>query len=95
MYDTGLARETVRRAIAELRKEGLVDHIRGNGYRVRVQPERQDLHLEPGEWVVARMPTPEERDELGIKEGVPVLNVVDAGGAGGLYPADQYRIVAG
>lgn len=88
----GVARETVRRALAVLRNEGLISSRRGHAVEVREQPERQDLTLPAGSDVIARMPTPEERAGLGIDEGVPVFWVVHPDGTSAVYPADRYRL---
>ncbi len=51
----GVARETVRKALAVLRSEGLLEPDRGHAARVREQPERADLTLPEGVpvfWVV-------------------------------------------
>lgn len=93
MQRHGLARETVRRAVAQLRNEGLIDVRKGYGAVVRAQPERCDLPLEPGWTVIARMPTPGERERLGIGDGVPVLHVQHGDGTGDVYPADRVRLI--
>lgn len=89
-FDVG--RETARRAVAMLRSEGLVSVDRGHGVVVREQPELEELVPPAGSQVSARMPSPEERAEHGIAEGVPVLWIVHPDGVAAAYPADQYRI---
>jgi GntR family transcriptional regulator len=88
----GLARETVRRAVAVLRTEGLVVVRRGHGVVVREHPEVQDLTPAPGATVTARMPTTEERATHDIDDGVPVFWVINPDGAGYVYPADRWRL---
>jgi DNA-binding FadR family transcriptional regulator len=88
----GVGRDTVRDAIAHLRKEGLIDTRRGHRTTVRKPPERELVLLRPGERVYARMPTPEECQEFAIGveiEGVPVLVVGDT-----VYPADRFEFYA-
>ncbi len=88
----GLARETVRRAVAILRAEGLVVVHRGHGVVVREHPEVNDLIPEPGSTVSARMPTVEERAAHDIPDGVPVFWVIGPDGAGGVFPADRWQL---
>jgi DNA-binding FadR family transcriptional regulator len=87
-----VARETTRKAIAQLRSEGLVITRRGHAVEVREQPERQDLILPAGANVVARMPTPEERAELGLEDGTPVFWVVHPDGTSAVYAGDQWQL---
>jgi GntR family transcriptional regulator len=81
----GVGRDSVRDALALLRGEGLIETRRGFKSRVRDIPERRCITLHPGQTVYARMPTPEERVELDISEGVPVLVIEDR-----TYPADRF-----
>lgn len=87
-----VARETVRRAVALLRNEGLVTAVRGHGLVVREQPELTDLSLPAGATVVARMPTAAEKADHDLEDGVPVFYVVLPDGTVAVYPADQYRL---
>jgi DNA-binding FadR family transcriptional regulator len=88
----GVSRETVRHAVALLRSEGLVVVRQGHGVRVREQPELEELVPPAGSEVTARMPTAEERAELGIGEGVPILWILQPDGTARAYAADQWRI---
>jgi DNA-binding FadR family transcriptional regulator len=88
----GLARETVRRALGLLRNEGLLASRRGHAVEVKEQPERQNLTVPAGASVIARMPTPEERAELDLEAGVPVLWVVHPDGTSEVHAADQWQI---
>ncbi|MFG2043178.1 GntR family transcriptional regulator [Dactylosporangium sp. NPDC048998] len=93
-YDTG--RDTALKALRLLRREGLLLLGRDNVVRVgpvqlrtaRGAPERPPTIVDvPPEGVVrARMPTPRERDELGLPDGVPVL-VVRIGEDEEVHPA--------
>lgn len=89
----GLGKHTVREAIAALRHEGLVVTRRGYGAVVRESVAREDIVLCPGSTLISRMPTPEERAQLDISDGIPVLHVVRKDGTGDIYPADRVRIV--
>ncbi len=89
----GMSRETVRRAVALLRADGLVDVEPGRGTRVRT-PERADdrvlVHIPRySSWIV-RMPTSAERAEYEIPDGVPVM-AVRHGGRTSVYPGDRFR----
>ncbi|HKT01546.1 MAG TPA: GntR family transcriptional regulator [Rugosimonospora sp.] len=83
------ARETVRSAMRLLRAEGLLVMRRGYGTFVRQDSDRQAVQLVPGERVITRMPTPDERRDLDLEDGVPVLEVTGAGNGGRLYAGDR------
>jgi len=89
-----IGRETVRRALDILRAEGLVTSTFGHGTFVREPREYKPVKLQPGDRVTTRIPTPEERRELGIAEGVPVLVVTDASGNERLYSGDATMLEA-
>ncbi|WP_344615713.1 GntR family transcriptional regulator [Dactylosporangium salmoneum] len=84
--DHGTGRDTALKALRVLRREGLL--LLGRDNVVRVGPvERRPVTGAadapptvvdvPAQAVVrARMPTPREREELGLPDGVPVLVVV-------------------
>lgn len=84
-----VGRGTVRRAVAMLRAEGLVDVASGRGTRVREQVERQKVAVPRGARISSRMPTAEERAELNVPEGVPLMVVYVGGRERGKYPADR------
>jgi DNA-binding FadR family transcriptional regulator len=88
----GVARQTARRAVDLLRAEGLADFERGHGIVVRIQPERADLALPAGATLIARMPTPEERDEHNVREGVPLFVVTLPDETVQVYPADRWQM---
>ena len=88
----GLARETVRRAIAVLRTEGLVVVRRGHGVLVREASDVQDLTPPAGATVTARMPTGEERATHDLEDGVPVFVVNGPDGSVEVYPADRWQV---
>ncbi|MCW6008722.1 winged helix-turn-helix domain-containing protein [Micromonospora sp. CPCC 205371] len=89
-YD--LSRHTVRHAIAVLRAEGVVRIVRGWGTVVAESGPMEDVNVEAGSTVTARMPTDMERAEHDIPEGVPVFVVTTSDNLGDLYPADRYRL---
>lgn len=84
----GVARETVRRAVAMLRSEGLIITEHARGSYVRDVPEMREVTIRPDDAVTSRMPTADERDRWGLPEGVPVL-VVERAGQPEAYPADR------
>lgn len=88
-YAVGI--RTLRDALAVLRAEGTI-RAGGRGQRAMVPAKVQPrmVALRPGETLVARMPTPAERVEHSIPEGVPVLVVRTSAGEL-VYPADRYQ----
>jgi DNA-binding transcriptional regulator YhcF (GntR family) len=91
----GVARETVRRAVAVLRSEGLVTAVRGHGVVVKETSEVQILVPPAGATVAARMPTTAERAEHDLEDGVPVFVVTGPGGTVEVYPADRWQLRIG
>ncbi|MGC5031497.1 GntR family transcriptional regulator [Micromonospora sp. DT229] len=88
----GLSRTSVRQAIAILRSEGLVIVEPPRGTFVRTIEPTETVKLLKGDTASARMPTPAERRELEIGEGVPVLVIFRADGSRELYAADRVRV---
>ena len=84
--------DVIRSALAVLRGEGLVVTRHGKGSRVREAREVSVVEVPPGARVTARMPTPEERDELALPEGVPLLEV-ERDGRVEVFPADRFAVV--
>ncbi len=89
----GLGRETIRKGLAVLRGEGLIVPRKGHGWFVRESGNRRPIDLEPGAEAYARMPTPDERIELDLDEGIPVMVIERPGEEPKLIPADEVRIV--
>lgn len=87
-FDVG--RGLVRKAMIELRTTGLIDLTRGEGWEVRDPPDRESVRVQRGSLITARMPTPSERQQMDIPEGVPVV-VVAYSGRERLYPADRWE----
>lgn len=88
----GLGRTTVRRAIAALRAQGVVEVQHGWGTRVPLPRERERLIAEPGSLVTVRMPTPQERTFFEVPDGVPMLVVTGQDGIGYAYPGDRVEL---
>jgi GntR family transcriptional regulator len=84
----GMARETIRKAVALLRSEGLVEVRQGHGTYVRGKVEAKVVKLAKGERAGARMPTPVERQDLELAEGVPIMVVTRPDGSQKFYAAD-------
>src|SRR5207253_5692517 len=74
----GVSRDTVRKAIAVLRREGLIRTTR-RGSVIRTRPEVKVVAVARGDRIESRMPTDPERREHDMDEGVPVLGIVRAG----------------
>ncbi|WP_341717530.1 GntR family transcriptional regulator [Micromonospora sp. FIMYZ51] len=89
----GIGREAVRMAISLLRSEGLVRTVRGHGSYVRERTERRSIELAAGSAAIARMPTGVERRDLGLDEGVPVLEVRNAQGEVEILPGDETELI--
>ncbi|MEU8380598.1 GntR family transcriptional regulator [Streptosporangium sp. NPDC048865] len=91
VQEHGISRDSVRRAMAVLRSEGLITTT-ARGSRVRPEQSRQSITIGPADRVTARMPNPEERLRLGVKEGIPVLVVEREGEEPQLLAADRTEI---
>lgn len=90
-YDISI--KTARAALMQLRNEGLAVAIVGYGVCVREAVEPELVAVEPDAAVSARNPTPRERAEYQVPDGVPLLVVIHPDGLQDLYPADRYRLV--
>lgn len=90
-YDVGIG--TIRRVIADLRADGIIDTVQGQVARVRELPPVRivEVAASPEPRIRARRATAGERDQLGLAEGVWVL-VVTHGGFSELYDADRTEI---
>ena len=89
----GVATKTARAALMQLRNEGLAQSVRGYGVVVREHVEPELVYVDEGDQVSARNPTPRERDEYDVPEGVPLIVIIHPDGLQDLYPADRYRVV--
>jgi len=88
-HEYDVSPDTIRKALAVLRAEGLVRTSRGEATRVCVPPVREPVWLHPGQTAVVRMPWSSERDAHGIGDGVPVFVVDDR-----VFPADRFEFFA-
>lgn len=93
-----VTRDVVREALTVLAGEGLI--VKGGGgapTTVRPVAQRAVLPLPPAAVVTARMPSPQERLNLGIGSGtaIPVIEVHTADGAVALHPAHSTALLAG
>ena len=77
----GVNRLTGAQAVEELRRAGLVVTRPGVGTFVAATPASQVVVLRPGDRVIARMPTEEERERLSTGHITPVLIVTRADGS--------------
>ena len=88
----GLARATARRAVRELRDQGLAEYVPGWGTVVREPREVEAIRLEPGWRLTARPATPKERECYG--DGVAMLQVYYPDGSGDAYPGDRTEFLS-
>ncbi|WP_327024162.1 GntR family transcriptional regulator [Micromonospora sp. NBC_01739] len=88
----GIGRAAVRRAISVLRTEGLVTTSRGQLTQVRPRPQQRLVEVTPGSTISARMPNSNERRQMGMDEGVPILEVRSPGGAVHTFPGDEVQL---
>ncbi|SET46879.1 GntR family transcriptional regulator [Nonomuraea wenchangensis] len=89
-YEIG--RDSVRKAMALLRAEGLIVTTR-QGSRVRPQPDMAEVSLSEDTQVRTRMPTQKERRVLGVAEGVPVFVVERPGAEPEVLAGDRTTLV--
>jgi DNA-binding transcriptional regulator YhcF (GntR family) len=83
----GVNRLTGAQAVEELRKAGLVVTRPGVGTFVSATPVSQVVGLRPGDRVISRMPTEEERERLSTGYLTPVLVVTRSDGRVEAYNA--------
>lgn len=88
----GVSRETIRRALAVLRAEGLVVTEPSYGTRVRVPEERRRVTVPRGAEVISRPATSEERAEMGLMLGEHVQVVTVGGRLVGTHPASRIKL---
>jgi GntR family transcriptional regulator len=93
MQQYELGRVAVRQALGVLRSEGLVVTVKREGTYVRPQVPIERVAVERAAEVTARMPSPDERKEFHIPEGVPVFVVKQPGKRNQVLPADRTILV--
>jgi GntR family transcriptional regulator len=74
----GIGLDTVRDALRELRHQGVVAW-RDGVTLVRATNQHHPITLRPGDEAIARMPSPAERRDLALDDGVPVIEIRCAG----------------
>jgi DNA-binding transcriptional MocR family regulator len=89
----GVARNTMRKAIAQLREEGILASRHGRGTFAAAVPSRQQVPLGPGDRARALLPEDSERDRRGLPPGVPLLVVMRAQGKTEYYDASRTDIM--
>ncbi|MGH3327261.1 MAG: hypothetical protein ACRDPT_05595 [Streptomycetales bacterium] len=87
-----MSRETVRKAIALLRSEGVVVTEPARGTYVRDVPEMTIVRVESAAVVRSRMPSADERRYLGIPESVPVFVISRDGEDNEVFLADRTEL---
>jgi GntR family transcriptional regulator len=92
-YDLDVGLGTVQRAIAELRREGLVASGTGMGTWVREPDLREEITIPAGALLRGRAPSQAERVEMDLDDGVFLIEV-HTGGKVRLYPTDRYELRA-
>lgn len=91
VQEFGVARDTIRRALAYLAALGLVRTVPGRGTFVRSR-EVVQVTAEPDMRVLARRPTEAERSTMDLDEGEWVLMVERGDGTVEVFPADQVEV---
>ena len=79
----------MRRALAQLRSEGILVSIHGRGTYAAAVPRRAQVALAPGDRLRAWLPDDDERGRLRLPPGVPVLRVTRAAGQVEHYDASR------
>jgi DNA-binding transcriptional regulator YhcF (GntR family) len=90
-----LSRLTIRRALQQLRGEGLIVVVQSRGTFVKGEQERTVVTLGNGDQAQARMPDPEERRKYSLHEGEPVVLVTRVNGTVEGYGAHTVTVVGG
>ncbi|WP_433079401.1 winged helix-turn-helix domain-containing protein [Dactylosporangium sp. CA-052675] len=88
-----VSRDVVRDAMTALRSEGVIVTERGRRSRVRRTGPLQELPVPPAAEITARMPTADERHDLQIVPGVPLI-VIRTDEFETRHPADRVVLVS-
>jgi GntR family transcriptional regulator len=88
----GVGRDTIRAALDELRRRGLVTVRPGADAQVRAATEHHPVTLRPGDEAIARMPSPAERRQLNLDEGIPVIEIRNGVGDRELHAASDVAL---
>jgi DNA-binding transcriptional MocR family regulator len=86
----GVSKTTARRAIRELRIDGLIEVRHGYPTRVAVEVERVEVRIQRGSSLVVRPPRGGERQSLGLGSGERVVEIT-YGARTTTYGADRHR----
>lgn len=89
----GYGRTTVREALRVLKAEGIVRTVTGSGSYVRGGQEVTMVRVASGAVIATRMPTAEERQDLGLDEGVALFVVERPGQEPEVLPGDRTTLV--
>jgi GntR family transcriptional regulator len=84
-----VSRAVVRQALTVLRHEGLITTEPGRLSYVRKAPTRQPVALQPGDEVIFRAPTADERSRLRLEPGVALVEVRHTNGTVHLHRGDR------
>lgn len=94
VHEYGISRESVRKAMAALRAEGLIITTK-QGSRVRPMLDMAEVAISKDTQVITRMPTVGERRKLGLPEGVPVFVVKRPGSEAEVLAGDRTKLIVG
>lgn len=88
----GVARNTMRKAVAQLRREGILASVHGRGTFAAAVPRRRRVSVRTGDRARAWLPDDAERAGRGLPPGVPLLRVDRADGTVEWYDASRTDI---
>lgn len=83
----GVSRGVVQRALMQLRNEGLLYTVHGQGSYVASRPVLNTVTVGAADRVAARLPEDDERVALGMAPGVPLIVVTRPGADPEYYDA--------
>ncbi|MBB4940793.1 DNA-binding GntR family transcriptional regulator [Streptosporangium album] len=89
----GLGRNAVRDALRILKAEGVVRTVTGSGSYVRGRQEVTMVRVTSGAVIATRMPTAEERQALGLDEGVALFVVERPGQEPEVLAGDRTTLI--